>query len=72
MNNHDVRYYLYDVWNEIQMRWNDHLSTHTEIGIKNKAECHTCQRFYGSQVGVDCCIKKFGGKPRRTSFGTYA
>ena len=67
MTNEQIRYHLYEVWNEIQHRWNDHLMQHKAIGNPTKAECLTCQRFYGAQVGVDCAVRKFGGKPRRTS-----
>lgn len=60
----DVRGHLYDVWNQLRMEWNDHLSA-----AKNCKwpECQICAMYKGRLQGVMRAIRRFGGRNRRAS-----
>jgi hypothetical protein len=61
----DIRYELYGVHNELQVRLNEHLSSSVKDGGKHETPCWACNMWKDRQHGVAEAIRHFGGRVRR-------
>lgn len=63
----DVRAELYDIWNELQYEWNDHLFEHRAgDGKPHPLPCRVCERYAGRQQAIMRAVLRFGGRNRRS------
>jgi hypothetical protein len=66
MNTTEIRAELFDEWNRIRMEWNDHLYAHRmSYGLPHPNPCPVCLKFEGRLEGVNCSIRRFGGRGRQ-------
>ncbi|MGO8759332.1 MAG: hypothetical protein ACLQG3_14530 [Terracidiphilus sp.] len=58
----EIRFDLYEVLNEMQQHWNDHLAYSVEEGKAHIRPCWVCNMWKERMTGIGEAIRRFGSR----------